>query len=88
MAANNLFPPIIDDYLPAFLQADNSCKIVFRLPQFNVASDFKLDLTQLTVSNLNTNKSMLHTIISKDRSDNGINLYPFLLWHVFFSFAE
>ena len=67
MAANNLFPPIIDDYLPAFLQADNSCKIVFRLPQFNVASDFKLDLTQLTVSNLNTNKSMLYTTISKDR---------------------
>ena len=59
MAANNLFPPIIDDYLPAFLQADNSCKIVFKLSQFNTADEFDLSLTQITVSNLNTNKSML-----------------------------
>ena len=60
MASNNLFPPIIDDYLPAFLQADNSCNIVFKLSQFNTADEFDLSLTQMTVSNLNTNKSMLN----------------------------
>ena len=60
MASNNLFPPIIDDYLPAFLQADNSCNIVFKLSQFNVESEFDLSLTQITISNLNTNKSMLN----------------------------
>ena len=60
MAANNLFPPIVDDYLPAFLQAGNSCKIVFKLAQFNKVEDFDLDLTQITISNLNTNKSMLN----------------------------
>lgn len=60
MAANNLFPPIVDDYLPAFLQADNFCKIVFKLPQFNKESEFDLSLTQITISNLNTNKSMLN----------------------------
>ena len=59
MASNNLFPPIIDDYLPAFLQADNSCNIVFKLAQFNTEKEFNLNLTQITVSNLNTNKSML-----------------------------
>ena len=59
MASNNLFPPIIDDYLPAFLQTGNSCNIVFKLAQFNTAKDFNLNLTQITVSNLNTNKSML-----------------------------
>lgn len=62
MAANNLFPPIIDDYLPAFLQADNSCNIVFKLAQFNVESEFDLSLTQITISNLNTNKSMLNLL--------------------------
>ena len=60
MASNNLFPPIVDDYLPAFLQADNSCNIVFKLSQFNVESEFDLSLTQITISNLNTNKSMLN----------------------------
>lgn len=60
MASNNLFPPIIDDYLPAFLQAGNSCNIVFKLSQFNTANEFDLSLTQITVSNLNTNKSMLN----------------------------
>ena len=60
MASNNLFPPIIDDYLPAFLQADNSCNIVFKLAQFNKESEFDLSLTQITISNLNTNKSMLN----------------------------
>ena len=59
MVSNNLFPPIIDDYLPAFLQADNSCNIVFKLAQFNNEKEFNLNLTQITVSNLNTNKSML-----------------------------
>ena len=60
MVSNNLFPPIIDDYLPAFLQADNSCNIVFKLAQFNKESEFDLSLTQITISNLNTNKSMLN----------------------------
>ena len=60
MVSNNLFPPIIDDYLPAFLQADNSCNIVFKLSQFTVESEFDLSLTQITISNLNTNKSMLN----------------------------
>ena len=60
MAANNLFPPIIDDYLPAFLQAGNSCTIVFKLAQFNDEKEFDLSLTQITISNLNTNKSMLN----------------------------
>ena len=60
MASNNLFPPIIDDYLPAFLQADNSCNIVFKLAQFNTEKEFDLSLTQITISNLNTNKSMLN----------------------------
>ena len=58
MASNNLFPPIIDDYLPAFLQADNSCNIVFKLSQFNTEEEFDLSLTQITVLHLNTNKSM------------------------------
>ena len=60
MASNNLFPPIVDDYLPAFLQADNSCNIVFKLAQFNKETEFDLNLTQITISNLNTNKSMLN----------------------------
>ena len=42
MASNNLFPPIIDDYLPAFLQTDNSCNIVFKLAQFNDEKEFNL----------------------------------------------
>lgn len=58
--SSNLFPPIIDTYLPAFLQGDNFCNIVFKLSQFNVAADFNLDLTQITVSNINTNKTMLN----------------------------
>ena len=60
MASSNLFPPIIDDYLPAFLQAGNSCNIVFKLAQFNKETEFDLSLTQITISNLNTNKSMLN----------------------------
>ena len=60
MASNNLFPPIVDTYLPAFLQADNSCNIVFKLAQFNDEKEFNLNLTQITVSNINTNKTMLN----------------------------
>ena len=67
--SSNLFPPIIDAYLPAFLQGDNFCNIIFKLSQFNVAADFNLDLAQ----NLTLNKpkkiryDAYGKIISKDK---------------------
>lgn len=85
MASNNLFPPIIDDYLPAFLQADNSCNIVFKLAQFNKETEFDLSLTQITISNLNTNKSMLNPqkypneIKIAEATSNGDGTYSIIL---------
>ena len=53
---NNLFPPIIDSYMPAFLITE-PCKIYFSLSEFNSLEDIKN--AQVTVSSQLTNTSLL-----------------------------
>ena len=56
---NNLYPPICDTYMPAFL-IDNAdgCRVYFSLSAFNSLSDIKN--VQVTVRNQATNASMLY----------------------------
>ena len=53
---NNLYPPIIATYMPAFIRT-SPCKVYFSLSSFNSPEDIMN--VQITVSNINTNESVL-----------------------------
>lgn len=54
---NNLYPGIVDTYMPAFLIDDSVCRVYFSLSDFNVPSDIKY--VQITILNQKTNMSVL-----------------------------
>lgn len=60
---NNLYPPVIDTYMPAFVisQGDNkntgACRVYFALSQYNSLEDIKS--VWVTVNNQYTNQSVL-----------------------------
>ena len=57
MAINiNLYPPIVNTYMPAFL-ADGTCRIYFSLSQYNTKADIKN--VQVTLRKQDANDSML-----------------------------
>ena len=64
MAVNiNLFPPVVESYMPAFLigssdSQKNTCKVYFSISLYNNLSDIKN--AQVTVTNQNTNLSVLN----------------------------
>ena len=55
---NNLYPPIVATYMPAFIRTQ-SCKIYFSLSMYNSYEDIKN--VQVIISNQNTNISALKT---------------------------
>lgn len=63
MAVNiNLYPPVVETYIPAFLIGSsdiqkNTCKVYFSISLYNSLSDIKN--AQVTVANQNTNLSVL-----------------------------
>lgn len=63
MAINiNLYPPIVNTYMPAFIAdsddaTKNVCRIYFTLSQYNVSTD--IANVQVTLRDQNTNNSML-----------------------------
>lgn len=54
---NNLYPPVIDSYMPAFLADTSICKIYFALSNFNKQADIKN--VQVIITNQNTNTTVL-----------------------------
>lgn len=61
---NNLYPPIVDTYMKAFLinstsAEKNKCRVYFSLSMFNTSSDIKN--VQVVVRNQNTNLSVLNS---------------------------
>ena len=59
---NNLFPPVCDTYMPAFLinsgnTLKDTCRVYFSISLYNSFSDIKN--AQITVVNQNTNISVL-----------------------------
>lgn len=57
---NNIFPPVLDTYMPAFsLKATGGCRVYFSLSSYNTFND--IYEAQITVSNQYTNKSVLNT---------------------------
>lgn len=64
MAVNiNLFPPVVETYMPAFLVGSsdsqkNTCKVYFSISLYNSLNDIKN--VQVTVANQNTNLSVLN----------------------------
>ena len=63
MAVNiNLYPPVVDPYMPAFLVGSsdiqkNTCRVYFSISLYNSLNDIKN--AQVTVANQNTNLSVL-----------------------------
>ena len=53
---NNLYPPIVGTYMPAFIRTQ-ACRIYFSLSIYNSAEEIKN--VQVTISNQNTNLSAL-----------------------------
>ena len=56
---NNLYPPIIDTYMPAFIR-DKACRVYFSLSQYNSLAD--IANAQVAVVNQHTNMSALSTL--------------------------
>ena len=59
----NLYPPIIDTYMPAFIisnesEADNTCRVYFSFSSYNTIGDIKN--AQVVVYDQNTNVSVLN----------------------------
>ena len=72
---SNLYPPVVDTYMPAFLiDGDNElkkiCKVYFSISSFNSRSEIKN--AQVTLTNQNTNVSALSTL----KYPCGIKLSP------------
>ena len=60
---NNLYPPVVDTYAPAFLidsgnTRKDTCRVYFSISAFNVLRDIMH--AQVTVSNQYTNISVLN----------------------------
>lgn len=59
---NNLFPPVLDTYMPAFsLKSEEGCRVYFSLSSYNNIDD--IYEAQITVNNQFTNKSVLNNSI-------------------------
>ena len=58
---SNLYPPIIDSFMPAFIIDENntSCKIYFDFSDTNSRADINTELIQVTVKNQKTNLNSL-----------------------------
>lgn len=68
MASSVLYPPIVEDFSPAFIAGSNStCKIYFSLSKFNASTDFTS--AQFTVLKQNSGVNMVNKRV------NGENRY-------------
>ena len=89
--SNNLYPPIINTYMPSFIRSD-VCRVYFSLSDFNKFDDVKNNV-QVVVNDKNTNQSVLNpstypagikiTTLQEDKSINGnmryfIEIFPLL----------
>ena len=62
---SNLYPPIVDTYMPAFLidsenEEKNICRVYFALSAFNNTGQINQDLVQVVVRNQTTNLNALN----------------------------
>ena len=59
--SNNLYPPIINTYMPSFIYNDK-CRVYFSLSNFNKYEDVRNNV-QVVVNDKNTNQSVLNTTL-------------------------
>ena len=59
--SNNLYPPIINTYMPAFIQ-NQPCRVYFSLSDFNKYEDVKNNV-QVMINDKNTNQSVLNSTL-------------------------
>ena len=62
---NNLYPPVVETYMPAFLvdsenEEENVCKLYFSISDYNTIDDIKN--AQITVRDQETNLSVLDSV--------------------------
>jgi len=50
MASKEIFPPIVETYMPAFLLSDGECRIYFSLSSYNTEEDI-LRKVQISIRN-------------------------------------
>lgn len=55
---NNLYPPVIDSYMPAYIQSTKQYRVNISLSQFNTFEDVRLDAAQILITNSN-NENMI-----------------------------
>lgn len=69
---NNLYPPIIDTYMPAFIYkvTQEGCRVYFSISVYNSLSEINTNAIQVIVQDQNTNQSML----AEDIYPSGIKL--------------
>ena len=61
---NNLYPPVIDSYMPAYIQSASQYRVNISLSQFNTFEDVRLDAAQILITNIN-NENMINSDTSE-----------------------
>ena len=61
---NNLYPPVIDSYMPAYIQSASQYRVNISLSQFNTFEDVRLDAMQILITNIN-NENMIKSDTSE-----------------------
>lgn len=57
---SNLYPPVIETYMPAFLVDSNYCRVYFSISSFNSLPEINTEAVQVTVTNQNNSVSVLN----------------------------
>lgn len=60
---SNLYPPIVETYMPAFLVDSDYCRVYFSISSFNSLLDINTEAVQVTVTNQNNNISVLNRTV-------------------------
>lgn len=64
MASTVIYPPIVDNYMPAFMAGEKSyCRVNFSLSKFNSSTDFKS--VQVSIKKCKTGETVVDTATSK-----------------------
>lgn len=77
MASKEIFPPIVETYMPAFLLSDGECRIYFSLSSYNTEEDI-LRKVQISIRNQNTNKTEFNINKATGGYPMGIKIQEYL----------
>ena len=57
---NNLYPPIVDSWMPAFIRTNaDGCRVYFSISSYNSLSEINMQAVQVSINHQKTNVTAL-----------------------------